>query len=635
MSVVFTKDNCTGCNKCVRTCPVLTANNATTPGHISVNSEYCIACGACFDSCTHDARDFEDDTEKFLKDLKSNNKISVIVAPAFIANYPHEYKKVLGYLKQLGVNHIYSVSFGADITTWAYLKYITENNFTGGISQPCPAIVNYIEKYQPNLIDRLVPIHSPMMCTAIYVHKYLGITDDIAFLSPCIAKKYEIEDKNTNGHVKYNVTYEKFMKAIGKRYLNAPDYNDELEYGLGSIYPMPGGLKENVEHFLGKNYMVRQVEGEQEAYHFLKDYEQRIKTHKSLPFMVDILNCQRGCIYGTATEVERNTEDVLVEMSKLRNKGNSNIFKTIVSNNPWQQTGVSTKFRLRALMREFKNLNLNDFIRRYSNKSVNIMTPDNNNINAIYEDMHKLTKESQNINCSACGYETCRDMACAIYNDVNVKENCIHYIKYLSEKESEDIKAIHEHERAEQRHKDEIIDAITDKFNALHCAAEELSSANESSANDTTELSSAMSELQTICSDLREFLGVISNFIKVYKNSNDNISGIASQTNLLSLNASIEAARAGEAGRGFSVVANEIRTLSDSTQTLISQNNQYAQEVIPNIEHSISIINDAINNINTMDIKVSSIAAVTEEIAAQAECLEGMSKELKQIIETI
>ena len=43
--------------------------------------------------------------------------------PAFIANYPAQYKRILGYLKELGVSHIYSVSFGADICTWGYHKY--------------------------------------------------------------------------------------------------------------------------------------------------------------------------------------------------------------------------------------------------------------------------------------------------------------------------------------------------------------------------------------------------------------------------------------------------------------------------------------------------------------------------------
>ena len=98
------------------------------------------------------------------------------------------------------------MSFGADITTWVYIKYIKETGQTGLISQPCPAIVNYIEHYQPMLIKQLMPIQSPMICEAIYLKKYQGIKEDLVFLSPCIAKKDEIADANTNGVVKYNVT---------------------------------------------------------------------------------------------------------------------------------------------------------------------------------------------------------------------------------------------------------------------------------------------------------------------------------------------------------------------------------------------------------------------------------------------
>lgn len=302
--LIFTNENCIGCNKCIRTCPVLLANNASERGSVSVDTEKCIACGACFDSCTHDARDYVDDTDRFFADLASGKKISVILAPAFLANYPNEYKQILGYLKQKGVNHICSVSFGADITTWAYLKYITEHNFIGGISQPCPAIVNYIEKYIPELLGKLMPVHSPMMCTAIYLKKYKKISDNIAFISPCIAKKIEIEDSNVSG-VNYNVTFKKLIEKIGTEYRSCAPYEDELEYGLGSIYPMPGGLKENVEHFLGKEKMIRQVEGEHEAYEYLKEYLKRINANRTLPFMVDILNCARGCLYGTATQEER------------------------------------------------------------------------------------------------------------------------------------------------------------------------------------------------------------------------------------------------------------------------------------------------------------------------------------------
>lgn len=120
----FTNDNCIGCNKCISSCPVITANNAvnTEDGQrIYVDGIKCVACGACFDSCEHNAREFRDDTERFFEDLQKGERISVLWAPAFAANYPNEYKRILGGLKRLGVNRIISVSFGADITTWGYL----------------------------------------------------------------------------------------------------------------------------------------------------------------------------------------------------------------------------------------------------------------------------------------------------------------------------------------------------------------------------------------------------------------------------------------------------------------------------------------------------------------------------------
>lgn len=636
--LVYSNDSCTGCNKCVRVCPTLISNIAQE-GKIWVNKESCVACGACLEACGHGARVFNDDTDRFFSDLKSGKKISIIVAPAFLANYPKEYKRILGYLKSLGVNHIYSVSFGADITTWGYLKYITENNFTGGISQPCPAVVDYVEKYIPQLIPYMMPVQSPMMCMAIYVKKYLKISDDLAFISPCVAKKGEITDPNNQGYVKYNVTFLKLMQHIANQYTSSKEYTDELEYGMGSLYPMPGGLKENVEHFLGKDQVIRQVEGEQEAYRYLEEYAKRIAHKAELPFMVDILNCSKGCIYGPATDPAKHTDDVLLTLSKMRSMNkqeiqNKGLFKK-TNTSPWTKD-IQHSQRLANLMEAFKDLNLSDFIRKYDKtKSITISEPTANELNDIFASMYKDTEEKRSMNCGACGYATCRDMACAIHNNVNSKENCIYYVKELAEEEQLKLEKINQEQHAEHERRSDRINAIRGQFGTLSNAVTELNEANEASAYEATDIANNLNDLSKWCYELEESLSSILNFIDIYKNTSESIVGIANQTNLLSLNASIEAARAGEQGRGFAVVAEEIRSLSASIKTLIAKDNQQAEETIPKVDESVKSIKQFIESINQMSNRVATIAANSEEIAAQTTNVQVMTDDLKESVEEI
>ncbi len=287
-------------------------------------------------------------------------------------------------------------------------------------------------------------------------------------------------------------------------------------------------------------------------------------------------------------------------------------------------------------MEAFSGLNLSDFMRKYdSSKTVQVKEPSKDQLNQVYLSMNKDTQKKQVINCSACGYETCKDMARAIFNGVNAKENCIHYIKELAELERQNLERVNEQQKLESENKENRIGAIKGQFTTLSNAVAELNDANEASANEASDLAGKLTDISNFCYSLEDSLASILNFIDIYKNTSENIVNIANKTNLLSLNASIEAARAGEQGRGFAVVAEEIRNLSASIKMLLEKDNQRAEETIPKVDASVDSIKKLIESINHMNDRVSTIAANSQEIAAQTASVQVMAENLKGEVEDI
>lgn len=641
-SLVFTNDNCVGCNKCISACSAMGACISTESDEfgvskIEVDGNRCIACGACFDVCEHEAREYNDDTERFFEDLKKGVDISVIIAPAFKANYPNEYESVLGGLKKLGVNHFLSVSFGADITTWGYINYIQKYNYLGGISQPCPAVVSYIEHYMPEILPKLFPVHSPMMCTAIYAKKVMKINDKIAFISPCIAKKLEIDDPNTKGYISYNVTFEHLMKYVKAHNVSGPACSDEIEYGLGSYYPTPGGLKENVYWLLGESVFIRQIEGEKRMYHWLRANADRIVKNKTPFLFIDALNCENGCINGTATNpVLSETDDALYNLLKIRESVKKNEKKSA-----WSKRLTPEK-RLALLNKQFKDLDLNDYIRKYTDRSASckIKIPSQSELDAIFNSMNKKTEADRKINCSCCGYDTCVDMATAIHNGFNHRDNCVHYLKDEIETEKIAAQEMVEKEREIiQEREDSLfaaIDAINGDFENLREVISSILEGNNKNAMQSTSISDEVGNVADFCARLDSEMDSILEALGELEANNNKVASIASQTNLLALNASIEAARAGEAGKGFAVVASNINDLAtDSSQTasLSSENNT---AIRTSIEKIVSETKNLLSTINGVNEKTDELANSTREIASSTdsmmETLDMVSSELEKLI---
>lgn len=416
MGLITTNEaKCMDCYRCVRTCPVkaisITNISDKKALHVQVIDELCIKCGRCIHSCPQNAKKLSnDDLEQVKQLLGKGVQMACTVAPSFVAGVPLSNPNLMpDLLRQLGFKVVEETSVGAGLVARHHLQI--------GFKQPligssCPVAVNLVERYYPELLPMLAPVVSPMIAHGRYI-KLNNPELKVVFIGPCVAKKEEYTTVGINDAVDFVLGFNELWELVKQSDIDLNDLTpsrfDNLPTGTASLFPLDGGMFKCVSEGLAnseEDYVS--VSGLDDCIDFLEHLSTG-KINKP-PKLIELLACKGGCINGPLSMCRDESlyvrrRKVLEYYQSIRNADKCN-----------SDTVLADELLKRAAQ----------------SRKICLPYPTETELKEILARTGKLKLEDE-LNCGACGYDTCRDKAIAVFQGKAEVEMCIPYMRKRAE----------------------------------------------------------------------------------------------------------------------------------------------------------------------------------------------------------
>lgn len=410
----------------MRNCPVKAIR--VRRSHADVIPERCIGCGKCVHVCSQKAKVIADEMTECRRLLAADPAPIAILGCSYPAFF-HDIKagQLVTGLKRLGFSEVHEGSAGVDLLTENYQKLMGKRGSRPLITSHCPTIVDLIERHYPQLLKNLAGVVSPMVAIGRFIKERQENKAPLVYFSSCVAGKFEISAEETSGAIDCVITYRELANMLQEEGLNLKRLGESPLSGLrasrGRLFAISGGPFQALgiqNDILNSDFVT--AEGEQNTLEVIKD----LAAGRISPRLVDIRFCNGGCIGGPG------------KSNRLTTFSKRNL---IIDYHKKQDAYYRTKPRYLA------NAPHPDFSRSFSSKARQPDTPSGERLRQILQATNKY-EPSDELDCRACGYETCREHAVAIYQGLAEPDMCLPYS--LKRLEEDQIKLTQKYELAQR-----------------------------------------------------------------------------------------------------------------------------------------------------------------------------------------
>ena len=415
MAVITTAEaKCQDCYRCLRSCPLhvirFTEGCSGTPGTIraAVMEEMCILDGECVRVCPQGAKQVRNDLDTLKRWMQQGERVHFSVAPSFPGALCEEIDapSLPRLLRARGSVSVQETALGAEMVAREHLNLLKRGDLPEPqISTSCPAVVNLVEKHYPGVIDHLSPIVSPMVAHARLIkHHHPG--DRVVFLGPCLAKKQEADE---HPEVDLALTFaeiEAWLKDADARIRpDAREGFDGPRPRTARLFPLDGGLLKTAfgdADVLAPHRLL--VTGIEECIDMIRSLEAGEKVDCSF---IEMMVCRGGCIAGPGASTD---EALHARRGRIID---------YVNESPEDREGGAPVVGV-------------DLSRGFDDRRPNQEVPTEEEIREILAGTGKFSPDDE-LNCGACGFDSCRDKAVAVYRGYADLQMCIPYMRRKAE----------------------------------------------------------------------------------------------------------------------------------------------------------------------------------------------------------